>query len=94
MTKKPRFDPSLVPIVQISWLDASFDSDGAGNKPVEARTVGFLVELTDDYVKVSHEIFKDGDARGTTAIPGGMVKEIKVMVKRGLPEGWPRPELK
>ena len=92
MSRPRKLEPAQCPVVIVEWLDATFNSKGADNTPELAHTVGYLIKVTAEYIKVTHEIFKDGSARGTTAIPGGMVRKVSVLMRRGLPDGWAHPE--
>ena len=62
-------------LVVVLWMDAVFD-DETTPKPMRMFTVGFLVEDTSLHVAVAHEVGADGEFRGTTSIPRGMVKKV------------------
>ena len=59
----------------VLWTDAVFD-DETTPKPMRMFTVGFLVEDTEVHVAIAHEVGSDGEYRGTTSVPRGMVKKL------------------
>ena len=62
-------------LVGVMWTDAVFD-DETTPKPMRMFTVGFLVEDNALHVAIAHEVGSDGEFRGTTSVPRGMVKKI------------------
>ena len=62
-------------LVGVMWTDAVFD-DETTPKPMRMFTVGFLVEDNDLHVAIAHEVGSDGEFRGTTSVPRGMVKKV------------------
>ena len=80
MAKKPpasgkKTSRQLLQLVGVMWTDAVFD-DETTPKPMRMFTVGFLVEDNDLHVAIAHEVGSDGEFRGTTSVPRGMVKKV------------------
>ena len=67
-------------IVGVMWLDAVFD-DAVTPSPMRMLTVGFLVEDNEKHVAIAHEVGSDGEFRGTTSVPRGMVKKVTKLGK-------------
>ena len=65
----------LLQLVGVMWTDAVFD-DETTPRPMRMFTVGFLVEDNDLHVAIAHEVGSDGEFRGTTSVPRGMVKKL------------------
>ena len=65
----------MLQLAGVLWTDAVFD-DEVTPKPMQMLTVGFLVENNEVHVAISHEVGSDGEYRGTTSIPRGMVKKL------------------
>ena len=71
----------LLQLVAVTWSDAVYD-DETTPRPMRMFTVGFLVEDNDLHVAVAHEVGSDGEFRGTTSIPRGMVKKVTKFGRR------------
>ena len=67
----------LLQVVGIVWKDAVFSDKEEAPKPVDMLTVGFLVGENKDQVSVAHEVdMSDGEFRGVTSVPRGMVTKL------------------
>jgi hypothetical protein len=66
------------PIVMVTWLDAVRTDSSISRKenPVECRTVGYLLALTDKKVVLAMDKNPGDGYRNGFAIPRGMVLEI------------------
>lgn len=72
----------LLQIIGVVWMDAVFSDKEEAPQPIPMFTVGFLVEDVEGYISLAHEIGMDGEFRGTTSVPRGMVKHIYKYGKR------------
>jgi hypothetical protein len=79
--KRPR-------LVAVTWNDAH-GADGVfdpkDHAPVTTLTIGWLLCRDANGVSIANERHEDGNYRGQTFIPAGMVKRVKTIpVKEGL----------
>ena len=74
--RKPKHK-RVLHVVGIIWKDAVFSDKEESPKPVSMLTVGFLVTENAEQVSIAHEVdTTDGEFRGVTSVPRGMVKKI------------------
>ena len=74
--RKPK-QRRILQVVGIIWKDAVFSDKEEAPKPVDMLTVGFLVGENKDQVSVAHEVdMSDGEFRGVTSVPRGMVTKL------------------
>ena len=73
-TRKPH-SRQMLQLAGVIWTDAVFD-DETTPKPMRMFTVGFIVEDTPLHVAIAHEVGSDGEYRGTTSVPRGMVVKL------------------
>jgi hypothetical protein len=73
-------------LVRVTWLDPSFSFDDPELAPIPHSTVGWIVNVTPDFVAVAQEIRTlpeggiDDGARSITAIPRCIIIEWGVLV--------------
>lgn len=66
------------PVVCVEWDDAWFEVDDSGNRPAEydCKTVGFLLEENEKWVRLAGELIPGGH-RAVTHIPRACVRHIE-----------------
>lgn len=69
-------------IVGVVWTDAVFSDKETNPKPIPMFTIGFLVEDNRSHISIAHEIGMDGEFRGVTSVPRGMVTTVMILRKR------------
>ena len=76
----PRLKQKMRQAAAIVWLDASHaaEDDDRSLKPALAIVYGEILEMTDDYIKIAGEWFKDKDftPREVRCIPKGMIVKV------------------
>lgn len=73
----PRPKRSKTPkLVLIHWKDAAGARDGDDLKPIDCLSVGWVIELNDEYIKIASELVEGGDYMEVTVIPRGMIQTI------------------
>jgi hypothetical protein len=65
----------------VEWYDAcdaypAWTSDRDSGGPVLVRSVGLIVEFTDDHVTLATSESSDGDVSGGVVIPRGCVRRV------------------
>jgi hypothetical protein len=82
--KRPRqhFD-----MVEVWWDDAAGLRHGWAAKsetlePVLALSVGFLIQETQEHIRIAQDTDTEGSHNGRTQIPRGMVRRMKVLRKK------------
>ena len=66
-------------LVLIHWKDAAAHHDPLEDEDfglIDCLSVGWAVEMTDEYVKLASELGADGIYREGVVIPKGMIKAI------------------
>lgn len=72
--------PKSAIIVGVHWIDAvKVETDEGDAHPVDAFTVGVVVEADSKHIAITPEIFNDGTFRDRTGIPTGMIKGVSTM---------------
>lgn len=84
-------------LVEVIWNDAAGIRHGWASKsetldPYIALSVGFLIQETDEHIRIAQDTDTEGSHNGRTQIPRGMVKRIKVLRKKDEPK--PNGEIK
>lgn len=74
-------------LVMVLWNDAAGIRHGWAAKsetlePYLALSVGFLIQETDEHIRIAQDTDSEGSHNGRTQIPRGMVKKMKVLRKR------------
>lgn len=77
-------------LLEVWWDDASSIRGGWAGKTEKidlemALSVGFLIQETDDHIRLASDTDGDGSHNGRTQIPKGMIKKIRVLRKKDAP---------
>lgn len=67
------------PLVKVYWKDAWFCLDPEERDTYTVKTVGYLLENTQDWVVVAGEKMPEGKWRGLTHIPKEVVLRVKIL---------------
>ncbi len=75
-------------IVEVIWFDAqsslesmTIEDINQHFKPLETRSVGYLMKETDEYIILAFADFGNGLYKHWQVIPAGMIKSRKVIKK-------------
>jgi hypothetical protein len=63
-------------LVLVHWKDAAGDRYGDDLTPPNCLTVGWVIEINDEYIKLASELIESGEYLEVTVIPKGMIQSI------------------
>jgi hypothetical protein len=78
-------------LCEVWWDDASGMRHGWAGKaeacePQTVVSVGFLIQETQDHIRIAQDTDAEGSHNGRSQIPRGMVKKIRVLRKKDSPK--------
>ena len=84
-------------LVEVIWNDAAGIRHGWAAKaetldPYIALSVGFLIQETNEHIRIAQDTDTEGSHNGRTQIPRGMVLRMKVLRKKDEPKSNDSPQ--